>query len=75
MLEQLRGSEMLTDELRDRFPFINGWQAMSVVTAHRAANVGTPDSHGYKLCTFQRGSTGILASTVNCQPRTVKLYG
>ena len=62
MLEQLRGSEMLTDEhidhaqgeLRDRFPFINGWQAMSVVTAHHAANI----PHGYKLCTFQKGSTG-----------------
>ena len=52
MLEQLRGSEMLTDEhmdhaqdeRRDRFPFINGWQAMSVVIAHRAAKVGNPDS-------------------------------
>ena len=71
MLEQLRGSEMLTDEhmdhaqgeRRDRFPFINGWQAMSVVTAHRAANVGTPDSPWVQVtnvCTFQRGSTVYL---------------
>ena len=82
MLEQLHGSEMLTDEhmdhaqgeLRDRFPFINGWQAMSVVTAHRTANVGTPDSPWVQVMHIPVRQHWILASTVNCQPGTVKLY-
>ena len=66
MLEQPRGSDEHMDhaqgELRDRFPFINGWQDMSV-TAHRAANVGTPDSPWVQVMHIPERQHWILAST------------
>ena len=61
-------------ELRDRFQFINGWQAMSVVTAHRAANVGTPETPWVLVMHLPERQHWILASTANCQPATIKLY-
>ena len=43
-------------------------------TAHRAANVGTPDSPWVQVMHIPERQHWILASTVNCQPGTVKFY-